>query len=780
MNSFECLQDETIIRKSQHKKVIKIKTSNHAELLMFRTDYSNMMKNVARSVYKKLCNKSPTETVSPSGRQTDNLKDYVKQISTKVPLFLPGQHMKAYCVPFSDKKSIKHMCVQVPDDKAGITKWKKEILNWLTNVENQLKKRAKDHNYITERINTARIKIMNSNDLNACLECAPKNSILNIIKETYERLGVFSVMKYDVDNLCAAQNIKFHDNDILKLTELCIHENYDKFRKDPFHQLKSDNKQVTCFGLLDTYASLINHDIRDRVLGNLIQCILVRMHDDGHLCLPIHELCVNVKSFIEDRLFNKDQKQSFKEIDLILFIKSQPDYFTIYADEWVYLKPIYEKECFILKTIQEYTCCSIFRDPRVFEEMMNNFHETHQDTNLHRKQYEAITNVLNMEKGMYLLTGLPGTGKSCVIKIIREILESKGLKAGLCAPTGKAATRLGKDAMTIHKMLGLIQDDDDDKYFNSTEVVKEQYDILIIDESSMIDFELFFSILSNYSGEKITFLFVGDDNQLPSVGYGNIFGSLIEIPQINRTHLSKIFRQNTDKSRISLFAKYIIKGIIPPSEIINDKKETFFTHLKSPEKIKEYVFNLYKQYLEQDITILSPCRNGFLGSTVLNKFIHTHLNPDINENEMMEKEPIIVLKNIYGDDMENSLMNGDIGQFVRYVNSSCEDDPVAEIELDKSCIHKRFTIPVDKMSLAYSLNTHKMQGSDASVVVLILNSYQKRMLNRRLLYTSVTRAKDKLYIVGDEDALKTAIMTPCPERYCLIPKRFQCTFGSVM
>jgi len=790
--------DACVVNKTQHQKVLKIFVEGSSdELLMFRTEYTQMMNRVAQHVSKRLC---PHDAPS-------YVKDYVKFIARQSPVFMSGQTIRAYCVPFKDKKCIKQVCAYAPNttDKHTLKIWKQKIIIWLNEIKRRVphipccQQNKEAESFVMTKVFEVS-QYLSSFSVDDMILQKSKNileflsntqlSVFVILHECYKRLGIFSVMKHDMEKLCHNQNMStFIDQDILRLCDFC--DEYEHFCKDPFAKFLHFKKRVSCFETLDLFASILNHDMKKRVLANCINCIVSKMCEEGHVCLPIDQLLEDLEVSMKSRLLNDAQKQCLDAIDTKAYIKFHQKFFHVYSDqdgiEWVYLAHIYEKESFVMQKLNSYMQM-VPRQDNMIQEIREVFHQddAFNYASLHEKQINAILDVMTMKNGIYLLTGLPGTGKSLVIQKIHALARHFGLKIGLCAPTGKAATRLGKEAMTIHRMLGACPQDEDDFDMNTfdnghgAQTLKHfDYDILIIDESSMIDFELFYSLLKSCQKDMVL-MFVGDNNQLPSVGYGDTFQTLIDLSQIRRTHLTKIFRQSHAQSSITLLARHIKKGVVPPLEILNDGKETYYVREKDPERIKQKILRLYAEFNEanKQCIVLSPMRKGFLGTDILNKYIHDNLHPHY-KNEIVRNERIMIMSNMYNKnaqgeiDLDNSAMNGDVGVFVDYIMANGKnDDPAAKVLLEGyNCLPRQLTAPLDIITLAHACNTHKMQGNDAPIIVLVMNSYQKRMLNQRLFYTSVTRAKDKLYIIGDDNAIATAIKTPCADRFCLTAHR---------
>ena len=361
MSDFSCIE-ACVANKTQHQKVLKIFVEGSSdELLMFRTEYTQMMNRVAQHVSKRQSSLDDPSFV----------KDFIKFIARQAPIFMSGQSIRAYCIPFKDKKCIKQVCAYAPNtkDTHALKIWKQKMMLWL----NEIKRRVPhipccQQNKDAESFMMAKVleasRYLLSLTVDDIISHKPKSileflsatqiSVFSILHDSYKRLGIFSVMKHDMEKLCRKQNMStFIDQDILCLCDFC--DEYDNFCKDPFAQFLRFKKRVSCFDALDLFASLLNHDMKKRVLANCINCIVSKMCEEGHLCLPIDQLVQDLEISMKSRLLSDAQKQCFDAIDSKAYIKFHQQFFRVYSDqdeiEWVYLAHVYEKESFVMQRL---------------------------------------------------------------------------------------------------------------------------------------------------------------------------------------------------------------------------------------------------------------------------------------------------------------------------------------------------------------------------------------------------------------------------------------------
>ena len=374
-------------------------------------------------------------------------------------------------------------------------------------------------------------------------------------------------------------------------------------------------------------------------------------------------------------------------------------------------------------------------------------------------QLDAIKTALNSK--VFVLTGGPGTGKTTTTLGIIKMLQSKSVPFLLAAPTGRAAKRLAEatgveDAKTIHRLL---------EYSKETECFTRNKDnpldgkVLIIDESSMIDIKLMYSLLQAVP-LHMTIILIGDVDQLPSVGEGNVLRDIINSNMFPIVRLTEIFRQ-ARCSRIITNAHKINDGEMP--DLSKDKNSDFYFIYKEYQKdIITEVIGLVKDRLPNfckispfEIQVLSPQKKGNIGTIELNKAIQEAINPKSDKEEAKSGDYLFrpgdkVMQN--KNNYKKGVFNGDIG-FITGVSKDLEKlwvcFDVGSVEYDFS--------ELDELILAYASTVHKSQGSEYPVVIMVVHSSHKYILHRNLLYTGVTRAKKLMIIVGEQTAIQAAI-----------------------
>lgn len=366
-----------------------------------------------------------------------------------------------------------------------------------------------------------------------------------------------------------------------------------------------------------------------------------------------------------------------------------------------------------------------------------------------------------------VITGGPGTGKTTIIKAVTELykkinkLETKDLvkELILLAPTGRASKRMiektNLPSYTIHRFLKWQKEENT---FLINEENKSSARFIIIDEASMLDNELFYNLLLGLE-PSCKILLIGDYNQLPSVGAGQILKDIIESDIIPVTYLKKLYRQD-ESSNINIFAHDIIDNKID-FELFNESTDLTFiecTKETLKDNLKDFLIT-YKDMSIYDIQVLAPIYKGDNGIDNLNIYIQDLLNKKNNRKTETIKDGVLyreedkVLQLI--NSVDNNVFNGDIGQIIK-INKSKTHDMI--IDFDNNLV-KYSPANYDNFKLGYTISIHKAQGSEFSIVIIpVLNTYGI-MLYKKLIYTAVTRAKQRLIILGEKSALKKAILT---------------------
>lgn len=405
-------------------------------------------------------------------------------------------------------------------------------------------------------------------------------------------------------------------------------------------------------------------------------------------------------------------------------------------------------------------------------EKINKFQEQNNIV-LAKSQKEAIEGAF--KNGIEVITGGPGTGKTTIINCIVDIFEGLGSKVFMAAPTGRAAKRMtqatGREAKTIHRLLeiGGYSEEQFDEIENETSAI--ECDVLIVDEASMIDISLMNALLKAMQpGTRL--IIVGDVDQLPSVGPGNVLRDIIESEAVKVVKLNEIFRQGQE-SMIVQNAHLINEGKMP---LLNLKNGDFFLEKSQDSNVTlEKILGLIKTRLPKfntswdsikDIQILSPMRKGPLGIDNLNNELQKVLNPKApSKKEKVVRDlvfrlgdKVMQIKNNYmlvwkkEDSYEEGkgVFNGDVGYIIDIDED--EDKVVVAFEDDKVVEYEESDL--DEITLAYAITIHKSQGSEFPVVIMPMFFGPPLLMNRNLLYTGITRAKKLVVLVGSADAIE--------------------------
>ena len=390
--------------------------------------------------------------------------------------------------------------------------------------------------------------------------------------------------------------------------------------------------------------------------------------------------------------------------------------------------------------------------------------------------YEAV------ESGLVIITGGPGTGKTTTINAIIKLFEMQNMEILLAAPTGRAAKRMtettGMEAQTIHRLLELNGNPEEggSMRFERNELNPLEADVIIIDEMSMVDIYLMYSLLKAVTvGTRL--ILVGDVNQLPSVGPGKVLKDIIGSEKFNVVRLSEIFRQAAESDIITNAHKINAGQSI---RLDNKSKDFFMLSMNSSLQIQRALVSLIAEKLppyvdatKYDIQVLTPSRKGELGVENLNKILQQYINPPApskrekqwGEVVFRENDKVMQIKNDYQMEWKivtkkgltikegSGVFNGDCG-IIREIN---EFAGTVTVEFDEGKIVEYTGATLEELELAYAITIHKSQGSEYPAVIIPLLNAPRPLLNRNLLYTAVTRARKCVTIVGSENSVNEMI-----------------------
>ena len=437
----------------------------------------------------------------------------------------------------------------------------------------------------------------------------------------------------------------------------------------------------------------------------------------------------------------------------------------------VYLMTMYYTEISAAKKLLE---LSFFHDDADLKKINDKIDAVEDLSGICLAKQQRTAVIEAMREGVLVITGGPGTGKTTIIHTIIQIFKSSGMEVVLAAPTGRAAKRMtettGIEAKTIHRMLGVAYADDDNgrQKFDKNETEPIEADVIIIDEVSMVDMQLFNNLLKAIEpGTRL--ILVGDANQLPSVAAGNVLKDIIKSEKIKVVRLTETFRQARE-SAIITNAHKINSGEEP---VMNGKNTDFFFvnaqyAPEVPGKIVELITKRLPKFTGvdsfSDMQVLTPMRKGDIGAAGLNKTLQKALNPpsdgkkeyETSSCTFREGDKVMQIKNNYNISwkIENRLgkviddgtgiYNGDMG-IIKSINKQAETITVLFDDMRQAVYE--FTA-LDELELAYAVTIHKSQGSEYPVVIIPIHSGPPMLMSRNLLYTAVTRAKKFVIIVG--------------------------------
>ena len=395
-----------------------------------------------------------------------------------------------------------------------------------------------------------------------------------------------------------------------------------------------------------------------------------------------------------------------------------------------------------------------------------NFYEQLNNIKMHEHQREAVKIAIN--NGVSVITGGPGTGKTTIIKCILHIFNSMNKKVKLMAPTGRAAKRLsestGEDARTIHRALEMTGGDESRFIFNAQ--TKLNYDVIIIDEVSMVDVQLmYFLVRAVKRGSRL--ILVGDKDQLASVGAGNVLGDILESGCFATMCLTQIYRQSED-SKIVVNAHDINNGKMPLLD--NKSKDFFFEKREEAPQVLQSIIDMCTQRIPKflgvdssKVQVLAPMKSGVIGIDNINKSLQDKINPQSLSKPELESEKVIYRKvdrvmqisNNYERSWEKDgevgagVFNGDIGEIIDIDIRTSE----AIVQFEDGRICRYIKNDLSEITLSYAITIHKSQGSEFDVVVIPVLSGPPMLLTRNLLYTAVTRAKKMVVLIGTKQCV---------------------------
>lgn len=499
-----------------------------------------------------------------------------------------------------------------------------------------------------------------------------------------------------------------------------------------------------------------------RVKAGVEHIITHNLYNDGHTCLPRNKLIKIGANYL-------DVAEDTVDILLDELIKENKLVSGQYkGKEYIFRTDAYNDEKSISDRIKVFLKFPPPQRTTLFEEIEKV--EKQLGIKYAENQQEAIQTAVN--KGMLILTGGPGTGKTTTLNGIIKLFENEDLDIALCAPTGRAAKRMseltGREARTIHRLLEVEFDEYDRQSFKRNLRNPLDCEVLVVDELSMVDINLFASLLAALPfGCRL--IMVGDSDQLPPVGAGNVLADLIGSKLLPVVELNEVFRQSMN-SLIVTNAHRIVRG----EDIVIDRKDSDFFMMErfSAHAAAQTVCDLYTQRLPKaygyspftDIQVICPSKKGEAGTVQLNSVLQSLVNPpDKGKNEITvgfrmfrEGDKVMQIKNDYeiqwekDEELGEGVFNGDIG-IIKQIDRNGE---FAVISFDDGREASYFKDQLLEVELAYAVTVHKSQGSEFPCVIMPVVSVIPQLKYRNLLYTAVTRARENLVLVGSPDELR--------------------------
>ena len=553
--------------------------------------------------------------------------------------------------------------------------------------------------------------------------------------------------RYDLPTALAMQLYRVHGGEAIS-----------RLKENPY--LLSDARFGVDFAVMDEIALSMDFGADDACrVEAAIEYELTYNLNNGHVFLPRQKLVAATAQLID---LNADAVEiGLDQLISRMVVVQQP----IAGVEGCYLRSYYEAETAVAEKL---TALRRVPQPplrRSVEKSISEM-EAQQGITYAPRQREAV--LLAAQEGVVLLTGGPGTGKTTAVRAILTLYDKMGMDALLLAPTGRAAQRLGevcgRDAQTIHRALGMAFNElTGEVTFRKNGADPLEADAVIVDEMSMVDLQLMHALLCALR-PGCRLVMVGDPDQLPSVGAGNVLGDMLRSGVIPAVALREIFRQ-AECSAIIRNAHAVNLGMPPKLE--SNQGDFFFLCRRTPERLVNTVVELVKQRLPENmgipsdqIQVLSPTRKGETGTVNLNRALQSALNPPGRDKrqkvwgDMVFRtgDRVMQTKNNYDviwqkdeGTVGTGIFNGDVGTIA-------EIDPSGELITiafdDRTCVYTADLL--SQLDMAYAVTVHKSQGSEYRAVVLVSAPAAPSLMVRGVLYTAITRAREMLVLVGDD------------------------------
>ncbi|WP_462247213.1 SF1B family DNA helicase RecD2 [Parvimonas micra] len=632
-----------------------------------------------------------------------------------------------------------------------------------------------------------------------------KKSLDIVFDETDKLLEVRGIGKKSIEKIKrSVEELKFSKNILFHLTGLGISLSlskkiYNIFRENTLEVINENPykliKNVKGIGFLKADEIALKNNLDKNSLYRIESAILYVLTQKainfGHVYYPKEKLTNEVSKLIGV------ETELIEPVYMNLLLSSEVVIDNSFEESNIYLDYLYVSESYIASKLAK---MALNDDFKILFDIEKEIKEAIKSLSikLSKIQIDAIKSCF--EENISIITGGPGTGKTTIINTISKIYLDNGYNISLCAPTGRAAKRIeettGIEAKTIHRMLGYIPSSYDDiGHFEYNEDNPLDTDVIIIDEMSMVDVVLFEKLLRGMK-DNTRLVIVGDVDQLPSVGAGNVLRDLINSKKIKYTKLVDIFRQS-ESSNIIVNAHKINNGQEP---ILNEKNsDFFFLKTETPAITRNVVVDLISKRLPnaygydffKDIQILTQSRKGICGVFELNRLLQDILNPKTETTDELlvgnklfrVNDKVMQTKNNYNlsffdsDGEENfGVYNGDMGHII-FIDKSSKK---LTVEMDDNRVIDYTLEDLDNLELAYAITIHKSQGSEFKSVIIPMFDGYRLLQTRNLLYTAITRAKENIILVGDKNVMNNMIRNnTINSRYSNLENRIKHFYGLV-
>ena len=632
-----------------------------------------------------------------------------------------------------------------------------------------------------------------------------KKSLDIVFDETDKLIEVRGIGKKSIEKIKkSVEELKFSKNILFHLTGLGISLSlskkiYNIFKENTLEVINENPykliKNVRGIGFLkaDEIALKNNLDKNSpyRIESAILYVLTQKAINFGHVYYPKEKLTNEVSKLIGV------ETELIEPVYMNLLLSSEVVIDNSFEESNIYLDYLYVSESYIASKLAK---MALNDDFKILFDIEKEIKEAIKSLSikLSKIQIDAIKSCF--EENISIITGGPGTGKTTIINTISKIYLDNGYNIFLCAPTGRAAKRIeettGIEAKTIHRMLGYIPSSYDDiGHFEYNEDNPLDTDVIIIDEMSMVDVVLFEKLLRGMK-DNTRLVIVGDVDQLPSVGAGNVLRDLINSKKIKYTKLVDIFRQS-ESSNIIVNAHKINNGQEP---ILNEKNsDFFFLKTETPAITRNVVVDLISKRLpnaygydfSKDIQILTQSRKGICGVFELNRLLQDILNPKTETTDELlvgnklfrVNDKVMQTKNNYNlsffdsDGEENfGVYNGDMGHII-FIDKSSKK---LTVEMDDKRVIDYTLEDLDNLELAYAITIHKSQGSEFKSVIIPMFDGYRLLQTRNLLYTAITRAKENIVLVGDKNVMNNMIRNnTINSRYSNLENRIKHFYGLV-